>query len=199
MRDDLISYPLNILVVDDEPDVCKSIYKILNRNGHTVKQALSVAAALEMVDAERTFDLIIADLMMPQAGGLDLLNSIRESRLETPVLIITGFSTIPSAVQAMKLGAGGYLAKPFTPEELEKAAKETLHYGLLKIADSQGPESEKILDVDLPFNPKELEAVTSEQYVENVTRSDIPTVARKPPEAADFCSLGQRSCKRFVK
>lgn len=190
---------LNILVVDDEVAVCQSVDKILKRKGHQVSQVLSVAAALNTLDAPEVFDLIIADLMMPQAGGLDLLKAIRESWPEIPVLIITGFSSIHSAVESMKLGAAGYLPKPFTPDELVIAVEKIATEEPSKDPESPGPDNKEMIDVDLPFNPKELEAATSESFVENLTRSDIPVAAARPQTPADFCSLGQRSCKRFVK
>jgi DNA-binding NtrC family response regulator len=190
---------LNILVVDDELAVCHSIDKILKRKGHHVEQAYSVAAALAVLDANSIYDLIIADLMMPQAGGLDLLKAIRESWPEIPVLIITGFSSIISAVETMKLGAAGYLPKPFTPEELEKALEETITNGPSRSPESPSFNNKEMLDVDLPFNAKELEAATSERYVENLTRSDMQINQAKAHPPADFCSLGQRNCKRFAK
>jgi DNA-binding NtrC family response regulator len=197
LQEVLKSNSLNILVVDDELAVCQSIDKVLKRKGHKVEQVHSVAAALSALDTNGSYDLVIADLMMPQAGGLDLLKAIRESWPGIPVLIITGFSSISSAVETMKLGAAGYLPKPFTPQELERALEETISFSLSMPAESPSLDNKETLDVDLPFNPKELEAATSERYVEHLSRSDMPINAPNPP--ADFCALGQRSCKRFAK
>jgi len=189
---------LNVLVVDDEEVLCQSVEKILKRKGHKVDMVTTVADALKRLDAGSRFDLIIADLMMPQAGGLDLLAAVQTSWPELPVLIITGFSSIASAVEATKLGAAGYLPKPFTPDELEQAVSEVLFRNPVK---SEDPEtaSDEILDVDMPFSVKELEKATSKSYVERLSRSDMPIVAAKPIPAEDFCSLGQRSCKKFMK
>lgn len=195
----LKSNPLDILVVDDELTVCQSVNKILKRNGHKVEQTHSVADALAALDANRTYDFIIADLMMPLAGGLVLLKVVRENWPEIPVLIITGFSSISSAVEAMKLGAAGYLPKPFTPEELIEVIEKIAEDRTLKAAESPKPDKKEIIDVDMPFDPKELEAVTSESYVKNLTRSDMSITAAKPQAPTDYCSLGQRSCKRFAK
>ena len=189
---------LNVLVVDDEEVLCQSVEKILKRKGHKVDMVTTVADALKRLDAGSRYDLIIADLMMPQAGGLDLLAAVQTSWPELPVLIITGFSSIASAVEATKLGAAGYLPKPFTPDELEQAVSEVLFRNPVM---SEEPEtaSDEILDVDMPFNVKELEKATSKSYVERLSRSDMPIVAAKPIPAEDFCSLGQRSCKKFLK
>lgn len=194
-----VTNALNVMVVDDETVLCQSVEKVLNRKGHKVEAFTTVADALRALDAGNRYDLVIADLMMPQAGGLDLLAAVKQSWPELPVLIITGFSSIASAVEATKLGAAGYLPKPFTPDELEKAVHEVLARSSKKAEAPAETESDDIIDVDMPFSAKEIAKATSASYVEHLTRSDIPIVAAKPIPAADFCPLGQRACKRFVK
>ncbi len=189
---------LKVLVVDDEVVLCQSVEKILKRKGHAVDAVTTVADALRTLDAGNKYDLIIADLMMPQAGGLELLSAVQGSWPELPVLIITGFSSITSAIETTKLGAAGYLPKPFTPDELEKAVESVLIRTSWKGNKSADPEPE-IIDVDMPFNAKEVEMATSKKYVEQLTRSDVPIVAATPIPAADYCPLGQRSCKKFAK
>jgi len=192
----------NILVVDDEPTVCRSLEKVLRRKGYEVTQALNVSVALDSLGVGQKFDLIIADLMMPQVGGLELLKIVKERWPDTPVLIITGYASIASAVEATQHGAGGYLPKPFTPEELEKAVDEVMAQQL-KVEASEPEKGENPnagqIDVDLPFDRREVAAATSPAYVERLTRSDMPIVEHKAAPAADFCMLGGRSCKRFAK
>ena len=190
---------LSILVVDDEEVLCQSVEKILKRKGHKVTTFTTVADALRSLDGGDRYDLIIADLMMPQAGGLELLEAVRTSWPELPVLIITGFSSIASAVEATRLGAAGYLPKPFTPEELEKAVNEALFRRPMTTAAPAESDNPQIIDVDMPFDAKELEKATSKEYVDRLTRSDVPIVAVKPLPPQDFCPLGQRVCKRFAK
>jgi DNA-binding NtrC family response regulator len=195
---------LKVLVVDDEVILCQSVDKVLKRRGHTVEAVTTVADALRILDTGKRYDLIIADLMMPQAGGLELLSAIQGSWPELPVLIITGFSSIASAIETTKLGAAGYLPKPFTPEELEKAVEAVLARFSPKgghsadMESASGQESD-VIDVDMPFSAKEIEKATSSKYVEQLTRSDMPIVAAKRLPAEDYCSLGQRSCKKFLK
>lgn len=191
----------NILVVDDEPTVCRSLEKVLRRKGYEVSQALNVSTALDSLGVGQKFDLIIADLMMPQVGGLELLKIVKERWPQTPVLIITGYASIASAVEATQHGAGGYLPKPFTPEELEKAVDEVMS---LQIVETGKPEKADDtaagqIDVDLPFDRREVAAATSPAYVDHLTRSDMPIVEHKPAPAADYCTLGARACKRFAK
>jgi len=190
----------NILVVDDEPTVCKSLEKVLRRKGHEVSQALNVASALETLEVGEKFDLIIADLMMPQVGGIELLKIVNERWPRTPVLIITGFASIASAVEATQHGAGGYLPKPFTPEELEEAVDAVLA-GVPAENSSANPEIPAAgqIDVDLPFDRREVAQATSPAYVDHLTRSDLPIVEQRVALAPDYCSMGGRSCKRFVK
>jgi DNA-binding NtrC family response regulator len=190
---------LSVLVVDDEAILCQSVEKILKRKGHKVDAATSVAEALRALDSGNRYDLIIADLMMPQAGGMELLSAVKSSWPDLPVLIITGFSSIASAVETTKLGAAGYLPKPFTPEELEKAVGAVFFRNPRKAEKPSEAESAEIIDVDMPFDPKEIEKATSANYVDRLTRSDMPIVAAKPLPPEDFCALGQRSCKKFAK
>ena len=188
---------LNVLVVDDEVVLCQSVEKILKRKGYTVETVTTVADALKNLDGGAHYDLIIADLMMPQAGGVELLSGVQGSWPDLPVLIITGFSSIASAVETTKLGAAGYLPKPFTPEELEEAVDSVLSRTATKPAETA--EEEDMIDVDMPFSAREIEHATSKKYVERLTRSDMPLVAAQPLPAADYCSLGQRACKKFAK
>lgn len=179
-----------VLVVDDEATVCQSVDKILRRRGCEVASALSVAAALDLLEREASFDVVLADLMMPQVGGLDLIKIVADRWPELPVVVITGYASITSAVEATRLGAVDYVAKPFTPEELAHAvdgAKARCQQRFSPQPRSAQP-SGQMVDVDMPFDEAELEAATSPAYVAHLTRSDTVVL--------DFCELGQRSCKR---
>ncbi len=189
----------NILVVDDEPTVCQSVRKILARRGYEVRHALCAAAALESLEEGGAFDLVIADLMMPQVGGMELLKIIRDRWPGTPVLMITGYASIASAVEATRFGAAGYLPKPFTPEELENAVGRVMAgaAATLPAADEGEPGSGPI-DADIPFDFREVAEAVSAQFVERLTRSDLASVEPEAPPA-DWCSLGRRSCKRMLK
>jgi DNA-binding response OmpR family regulator len=190
----------NILVVDDETSVCRSIEKVLSRKGYHVVEALCVSSALDALQrgGER-FDLIITDLMMPQVNGIELLKIAKDSWPETQVLMITGYASIASAVEATKLGAAGYIPKPFTPDELETAVEAALAGAPTEFSEPEGLPEPGIIDVDMPFDAREVAKATSPAYVEHLTRSDmtrthVPTAAVFP----DFCAKGSRNCKRFV-
>ncbi len=106
-----------VLVVDDEFSVCKSCEKILSRQGYEVRTVLSGKQALALVEQE-PFDLVFTDLKMAEMGGMELLQELRSRFPDIVTIVITGYSTIASVVETMKLGAFDYLPKPFTPEEM---------------------------------------------------------------------------------
>lgn len=105
-----------ILVIDDEEVVHAAVKRMLARGGHDVVSARSAREGLALVDAH-PFDLLITDLMMPEMDGLELLNALRIRRLKIPVLMVTGYPTISTALKALRLGAADYLTKPFTRRE----------------------------------------------------------------------------------
>jgi CheY-like chemotaxis protein len=106
-----------ILVVDDEITVCKSIRQAIVSGDYSVDTALSGEEALKK-DQENAYDLIITDLMMPGISGLELLKTLKAGRPGVNVIMVTGYPTIKTAVQSVKLGAFDYLPKPFTPADL---------------------------------------------------------------------------------
>jgi len=184
---------MRVLVVDDERIVCSGVEKILVRRGHTVEQALSVSEAVKALEKGPAFDMILADLMMPQESGLDLVRIAGERWPGLPVIIMTGYASIGSAIDATRAGAAGYLPKPFTPEELESTLERVTIVmkprPAARPAQKPLPKAKEIIDVDMPFDADEVAAATSPEYVKHLTRSDIALV--------DFCDLGERSCKRF--
>ena len=112
-----------ILVVDDEAVVREGVRRILEGDRYSVESCASGRAALDLMQ-EKDFDMVITDLKMPGMGGLEVLRTIKILQPEIPVMIITGYSTVDTAVDAMKNGAIDYIAKPFTPEQLmEKVGK----------------------------------------------------------------------------
>jgi DNA-binding NtrC family response regulator len=113
-----------ILVVDDEP-AQRQFLRAALRN-HEVVAAASGEEALQLLSS-RSFDLVISDQKMPGMSGIELLQWIREQTPETPVLILTAYGTIDSAVEAVKLGAEDYLIKPVqSPDEIRVAVARTL-------------------------------------------------------------------------
>lgn len=108
---------LKVLIIDDELPVCKSIASVLENRNNMVETALSGEEALKK-DLKQRYDLIITDLMMPGISGMEVLETIKKRRPSAVVIMITGFPSIKTAVESIKLGAFDYLPKPFTPQDL---------------------------------------------------------------------------------
>lgn len=110
-----------ILLVEDEPIIRNSLKRLLERNHYEVQEAGSVAEVeLQQIDH---FDLIITDLRLPGAPGTDLIQHAKK----IPVLVMTSYASLKSAVEAMKQGAADYIAKPFDHQEMLNAVKQLLH------------------------------------------------------------------------
>lgn len=112
-----MSREIRILIIDDEKIVLDSIQRILSRFAYHVIGTLSPSEGLTRLEKER-FDVVITDLMMPEMNGLEILTAMRERGIGVPAIMITGYPTIKSAVQAQRLGALDYIPKPFTRVEL---------------------------------------------------------------------------------
>ena len=115
----------HILVVDDSPDTLELLQRHLGAAGYSVISAPGVAEAVRALENARV-DLVITDLRMPKVSGMDLIRHIRANFRDVAVIMVTGFASIPSAVEAMQTGAQEYLAKPFTEEELLGAVGRAL-------------------------------------------------------------------------
>ena len=112
-----------VLVVDDEASIRDLLAKTLALAEYDVETAPDATTALSRVRASE-YDLLIADLRMPGMDGLTLIRQVKRIRAELPIVIITGFSSEASAIEAVNLNVAGYLRKPFrVPEVLAAAAK----------------------------------------------------------------------------
>jgi two-component system, NtrC family, response regulator HydG len=119
-----------VLVVDDEPDMVENCARILQRGGYEVLTATDPRRGLAMLESERP-DLLLTDLKMPEVDGMELLRRARELDPALPVIMITAFATIESAVAAVREGAFDYLPKTFSVDQLHVAVDRALrHRGL---------------------------------------------------------------------
>lgn len=114
-----------ILVVDDEKSMREVLQIFLKSEGYSVSVANDGAEAIENIKKD-IFDLIITDMNMPKASGLDLLKNAKQVSPDTVVIIITAFGSTDSAVEAMKLGAYDYVQKPFQMDEIRLVVKNAL-------------------------------------------------------------------------
>ena len=120
-----------VLVVEDESYVRESLGAILASKGYDVSLAASAAAAMETLD-RTTVDVVLTDLKMPGITGSDLIVRIAARSPELPIIVLTGFGTIASAVECVRAGASDYILKPADPEALDVAIAKAIATGSLK-------------------------------------------------------------------
>ena len=134
----------SILIVDDDFELRESLSEILSGEGFAVDTAENGNKALERV-TERSFDLVLLDLVMPGLSGLDTLLLLRRQEPQLKVVLITAFSTVENAVEAMRRGAVDYLTKPFKTAELLTTVRRVLEEAKFRACTA-------ILDTDSTFN-----------------------------------------------
>ncbi len=107
-----------ILLIDDDKTALDGLVRILSRDGYPVAGALSGYEALNFL-SRKTFDIIVTDMKLPGMGGLSLIHELRKKEEPVAIVVITAYSSVKTAVEAIKCGADDYLTKPVNVEELE--------------------------------------------------------------------------------
>src|SRR5438034_1285067 len=123
--------PMKVLIVDDEEVLRDVLETVLRREGFDVLLAASGEEALSVLDVDADVDLVILDVMLPGISGIDTLRAIRISNPQLPVIVITAFSSIDGAIEAMKHGAYHYIPKPFKNEEVILTVNKALEQRFL--------------------------------------------------------------------
>jgi len=123
--------PGRILIVDDEEITLKNLRRVLEKDGHTVSTCQNPVTAAERLTEER-FDLLLTDLKMPYMDGLELTGEAKRRSPGIEVIVITGYADVDSAIEATKLGAFHYLAKPVKPDEVRHLVTRALEHKFLK-------------------------------------------------------------------
>lgn len=116
---------VELLVVDDDPKMTEGLKEILEEEGYSVTLFENPASALDALKKQK-FTIALVDLIMPGKNGIEVLKKIIDQSPETKVIIITGFATIESAVETIKVGATDYITKPFKVNEIQNIIKRTL-------------------------------------------------------------------------
>jgi DNA-binding NtrC family response regulator len=114
-----------ILVMEDEVSLAKALRTALSEEGYEVEVVTTVQNALEQLQ-RKYFDLLVVDLCLPEVGGIAFIKKVRREQPDTEVIVTTANPSVSSVVEAMKLGAKEYLAKPFTEDELKNIIASTL-------------------------------------------------------------------------
>mgnify|MGYP001819130435 FL=1 len=125
-----------ILIVDDEATAAENLAHVCRKEGHEVTTRTTGTGALEILEKSH-FDVVLTDLRMEKVDGMAILGRARELHPETAVILITGYATLDSAVEAMKAGAFHYIAKPFRLDEVREVVRKALELVNLKRENSQ--------------------------------------------------------------
>ncbi len=121
----------DVLVIDDEQVIIDSVRKIAGSENYTVDSATNASAALEKIENTK-YSLIISDIMMPEIDGFDFLEILNRKKIDTPVIMTTGYTTVENAVNSLSKGALGFLPKPFTIDELLSVIFRGLRFSEIK-------------------------------------------------------------------
>ena len=161
-----------ILVIDDEEDLCRTLNKVLTKEGYRVLWTISASSGIDLVRSESPF-CVLLDLKLGDTDGLTVLKEIREHDPHLPVIMLTAYDTVKTAVCAMKQGAFYYMAKPFDNEELKaliaKAVEHRqLHLQLHDLKTHAGEAEE--LEGTMGSSPKIREVI---QLAQSVAQSDV--------------------------
>ncbi|MEM7698807.1 MAG: sigma-54 dependent transcriptional regulator [Verrucomicrobiota bacterium] len=165
----------HILVIDDEVAVVNLLAATCRQKDHTVVTALSAQEALDELKRD-TFDLMIVDINLPDSNGLEVVRYGREHAKTTRVIMVTGFGTVESAVEAMRLGAFDYMTKPFEPSDLQKAVELALMEPAPGAAEDAKDEAPELLlpSRGLIGESEKIKAILT--TVEKVAKNDLPVL-----------------------
>ena len=152
--------PPHILVMEDDQSVARGLEMVLTEAGYVVDLAGTGELALEAFRQKR-FDLLVADLRLPDADGMDIVRQVRANKPQTEVIVITGYGTPSLAVDAMKIGVQDFLPKPFTEDQIKAAVNDALKETVAR------PAAEKVE----PAQTKKEKLIQKRQVVEVLNRT----------------------------
>ncbi len=173
-----------VLVIDDEESMRDSCCLILEREGFETDSAENGVIGLEKIEEDRP-DFVIIDLKMPHISGQEVLEKIKESNPEIIPIVITGYATVESAVEAMKKGAYDFLPKPFTPEELRIIIRRGVERRKLILETKSLRREKKILEenfITMVSHQLRSPLVAIQQYFEVILAGMVGKVEEKQKE-----------------
>jgi DNA-binding NtrC family response regulator len=131
-----VEYKTSLLIVDDELIALRNLEHIMIKEGYAIQATQSGPNALKLIE-EKRFDVVLTDLKMEKVDGMQLLKKCRSLYPDTEVIVITGYATVQSAIQAIKKGAYDYITKPFKLDEVRRVVKEAVEKVRLKQENAQ--------------------------------------------------------------
>jgi len=144
-----------ILVIDDDTSFCVMLKTFLQKKGYEVTNAFTAKEAEEAIK-NQTFDVVLTDIRLPDSDGIQILKSIKEVSFATQVILMTGYTDIKTAVNAMKMGAFDYVGKPINPDEILHTIEQSLK------KKSEKPETS-------PENKKEKATIPTTAFVKGIS------------------------------
>src|SRR5687767_13019055 len=138
-----------ILIIDDDKDLCFVLKRFLSKHGFEVLDASTGKMALEILESVEP-DLILCDFRLEDMSGSSILKKIKEKNPSVPVIIITGYSNIKTAVEVMKLGAMDYVTKPLLPDEILLTIRKALATKVEEKTGVNGEATHAVEGVDSP-------------------------------------------------
>ena len=157
----------HLLVIDDEEIALSNLSYVLQKEGYKVTSCLSGPAAISLLE-KHDYDLVITDLKMERVDGMGVLAKTKELYPDTEVVMITGYATVDSAIEAMKAGAYHYIAKPYKLDEVRKVVREALEKTGLKKENRKLKEHHMVFQGDTRLvtnNPKMLKLLQTAELV----------------------------------
>src|SRR5438034_280772 len=156
---------MRILIVDDEEVLRDVLDAVLRREGFEIVPAASGEEALSVLDGDENIDLVILDIMLPGISGIDTLRAIRIANPNLPVIVITAFSSIDGAIEAMKHGAFHYIPKPFKTEAVVLTGAIATKRGLFEVADGGSIFLDEIGNINLETQAKLLRVIQEKEFM----------------------------------
>ena len=154
-----------VLIIDDDPGMRSTLSDILEAVDYEVKDLGKGREALDWLK-KNSFDIVIMDIKLPDIDGMKLLEEARQINPEAPVIMITGYASVETAVEAMKQGAYAYIVKPFNPDEVKAIIQKALHQIRLS------KENQRLID-ELQLTSRKLEKTVKELERANRIKSQF--------------------------
>ncbi|MBD3331728.1 response regulator [candidate division GN15 bacterium] len=140
--------PPRVLIIDDEDSMCNFMEIMLTKEGYEVDTSTSPLDGVSMIK-ERDYDVVVADLNMPDMSGIDVLRQVKQFKADQEMIVMTAFASVDSAIEAMKLGATDYITKPFKVDEIKIILEKSLSRRNLE---QENQDLKRRLDVDSSFD-----------------------------------------------
>ena len=157
----MVNKKFKILIADDDKEIRSLLYEILSDEGYDVNTASDGLEAIELIQ-KKDFDIILTDLVMPNIDGLEVLKASRSKNENTLVIIITGFATMESTIEATKSGAYDYITKPFLIEEIRLLVQRASDFLFYKNRNRELEDNIKVIEKEKDLLKGEIDVLKSE-------------------------------------